>query len=321
MTSAALLIAAALMTGCAREAAEAEIKIPILGADSAGGSFTTAAAERFDVEEFTTVGAEVDYIYSEKLSVPYDTNVLEYNVKKGDRLSEGDVIAVFDSSEFDYELRNQQIITDSAYNRWKSSGSELARLEYEQEAKRLELIQYRIGLCTVRAPYDCVIWSAEKLKAGETVTAGQAVCTVAKPDEVYVTVKDSKELFAFGMPVKLKFGTSGTFTGKVVMVPEKGLKSGLDRVVIALDDGELERANEEAGSIASAGWGSVIVTSYRDYNVLCVPEKAVLQYSGETYCYIDENGERVRVPVEAGKTVDSYTVILSGLSDGDIVSY
>ena len=316
---AALVMSAAVLCGCDGSGKAGGNEIPVFYGDT-GASFTTAAAERYDVEEYTTIGASVEYLYAQTLTVPYDTNVTEYNVRRGDKLSAGDVIAAFDHSDFDYEYQNQKIRADSAYSRWQSSGSELLRLEYEQEAKKLELIQYRIDLCTIKAPYDCIITAVEPMKAGEAVEAGKKICSIAKPDEVYVTVKEQKDLFAFGMPVQLKFGTSSTFSGTVVMVPD-GTRGGINSVVIALDDGERERADAEAGSIVSAGWGSVIVTDYRDYNVLCVPEKSVMTYSGETYCYIEDNGERVRVPVEAGKTVNGLTVVLSGLSDGDVVSY
>ena len=315
----ALLFAAVMLTGCSKTEEKAEIKIPILDGTE-GGSFTTAEVKRQNVEEYRTIGAEVEYVYAEIISVPYDTNVVEYKIRKGDRLNAGDVIAEFDPSGFSYDIQNQKILADSALAKWQSSGSELARLEYEQEKKQLDLIQHKADLCTVTAPYDCVVCDLKPRKAGETVTAGEMICKIAKPDEVYVTVKDNKDLFAFGMPVSLKFGTNSTFAGTVAMVPD-GSKGGISKVVIKLDDGEFERANEEAGSIATAGWGSVIVTAYRDYNVLCVPEKAVLTYSGETYCYIEDHGERVRVPVEAGRTVGGQTVILSGLSEGDTVSY
>ncbi|MBQ9483197.1 MAG: HlyD family efflux transporter periplasmic adaptor subunit [Ruminiclostridium sp.] len=315
----ALLLAAVLTGGCSKAAEKAEIKIPILDG-SENGSFKTAEVKRQDVEEFRTIGADVEYVYAEDLPVPYDTNVIEYKIHKGDRLNAGDVIAEFDPSGFDYDIQNQKILADSAYAKWQSSGSELSRIEYEEEKKQLELIRHKADLCTVTAPYDCVICDVKPKKAGETVSAGDMICKIAKPDEVYVTVKDNKELFAFGMPVTLKFGTNSTFSGKVAMIPDTS-RGGINKVVIKLDDGELERANEEAGSIVTAGWGSVIITDYRDYDVLCVPEKAVLTYSGETYCYIEDHGERVRVPVEAGRTVGGQTVILSGLSEGDTVSY
>ena len=316
----AITISVIMMSGCSGNDTDAEIKIPILDG-SENGSFRTAGTERYDVEEYTTVGAGVEYLFADTLTVPYSTNVLSYNVKKGDRLSAGDVIAEFDSADLQYDYNSQSIYASNKYEEWKRTGSELARLEYEQEAKKLELIQYKIDLCTVKAPYDCVVCSTEQRKVGEAVEAGASVCSVAKPNEVFITVKDNKELFSFGMPVSVKFGTSGTFSGKVAMMPEPGKKNAINSVVIRLDEGELERANEEAGSIASAGWGTVIVTDYRDYNVLCVPSEAVMQYSGETYCYIEDHGERLRIPVEAGKTINDVTVILSGLNDGDVVSY
>ena len=315
----ALMLSAAMLAGCSAPEEKAEIKIPILDGTE-GGSFSTAEVTRQDVEEFRTIGAEVEYVYAETVSVPYDTNVIEYKIRKGDKISKGDIIAELDPSGFSYDIQNQKILADNALAKFQSSGSELSRLEYEQEKKQLELIQHKADLCTVTAPYDCVICDVKPKKAGETVSAGDMICRIAKPDEVYITVKDNKELFAFGMPVSLKFGTNSTFSGTVAMVPD-GSKGSLNKVVIKLDDGELERANEEAGSIATAGWGSVIITAYRDYNVLCVPESAVLTYSGETYCYIEDHGERVRVPVEAGRTVGGQTVILSGLSEGDTVSY
>lgn len=317
-TAAAVLTAAVLLLGgCNGQTAEAEIKIPILDG-KAGGSFKTAKAERHDVEEYKTIGAAVDYVYAEKLSAPFDANLLEFSVKKGTKLKEGDVIAVFDSSQFDYEYQSNKILADDAYSRYAASGNELLRLEYEQQAKRLELTQHKKDLCTIRAPYDCVVWDTEKLTTGQALTAGTPICSIAKPDEVYIKVKDDKALFSFGTPVSLKFGTASTFTGKVVSAPGASSK---ESVIIRLDDGELKKADEEAGSIVSAGWATVIVRDYRDYNVLCVPEKSVMTYSGETYCYIEDNGERIRVPVEAGRTVNGLTVVLNGLSDGDVVSY
>ncbi len=312
---AAALAAAVMLGGCAKTSAEAEIKIPLL---NAGSSFTTAAAERYDLDEFTTVGGKVDYVYADTLTAPSSANVSEYKVRKGDKLNEGDVIAVLDASMYDYELRNRRIAADDAHTRWQSSGSEFDRLDWEQKKAELALIQYKIDLCTIKAPYDCIVWKTEPFSPGTAVEEGAPVCTVAKPDEVFIRVSDKKELFAFGRAVTMKFGTEGTFTGTVVSEPQTGSNSS---VLIKLDDGELERANAEAGNIASAGWASVSVLDYSGSDVLCVPEKAVTNYSGSTYCYLDENGERVRVPVETGKTVNGLTVILSGLTDGDIVSY
>lgn len=309
-----------ILGGCSKQDAAAEIKIPILDGN-AGGSFTTAKAEKYGVSEYTTVGAEVTYPYADAVIVPADANILSYNVKKGDVLHKGDVIAVFDSSALDYDYQNQKILTDSAYARYQSSGGALAKAEYEIEAAKLDLIQYKRDCYTLTAPYDCVVSDSKFWEAGTAMEAGAQLCTIAKKDEVYIIVKGNNDAFALGRQVTMKFGTNGEFTGRVVMMPDSRGKNGINGVVIALDEGELEKANEEAGSIVSAGWATVVVKTYNDPHALCVPDKAVQTYSGNTYCYLDSGGSRIRVPVEAGKSVGGMTVILSGLSEGDIVSY
>ncbi len=312
--------AAMILGGCSKQDTSAEIKIPIIDGN-AMGSYTTAAAERADMCEYTTVGGDVTYPYADTVTVPADANLLSYNVKKGDVLQKGDVIAVFDSSSLDYDYQNQKILTDNALARYQSTGSALAKAEYEIEAGKLELIEYKRDCYTIRAPYDCVVWDSKFHEAGTAMEAGAPLCTIANKDEVYVVVKGSNDAFALGRHVTMKFGTNGEFTGRVVMMPDSRGKNGINGVVIALDEGELEKANEEAGSIVSAGWATVVVKTYNDPHALCVPDKAVQTYSGNTYCYLDSGGSRIRVPVEAGKSVGGMTVILSGLSEGDVVSY
>lgn len=316
----AIAVCAALLCGCSAADAAAEIKIPILDGN-AMGSYTTAEAQRCDVSQFSNIGAEVAYPYAEGIYAPADTNILSYNVKKGDVLQKGDIIAVFDSSALDYEYQNQKILADNALARYQSSGSALAQKEYEIEAKKLELVQYKIDCYTIRAPYDCVVWDSKFWEAGTAVEAGTQICTIADRSEVYVVVKGNDDCFELGRQVTLKFGTNSEFSGRVVMMPDPRARGGINGVVIALDEGELDRANEEAGSIVSAGWATVVVKTFNAPYALCVPNKSVLSYSGSTYCYLDRSDGRIRVPVEAGETIGDLTIILSGLSDGDVVSY
>lgn len=310
-----------LVSGCADQK-EAEIKVPIYDSNS-GTEYAKATAERRDFIKTASIGGEVSYAYSDGLCLENQSNILEYNVKKNDRLKAGDVIAVFDSSALNYDYQNQKILTDSAYSRYASSGSELDRIVYEQEKLRLELVQSRIDSYTIKAPYDCIVADVKSFETGAVVEAGTEICRVAKEDEIYVTVKDSVSSFSAGTSVKLKFGTKTEYSGKVVMTPEKGAGKGNtlnSRVLIKFDEGELPKILEEVGNIVSAGWVTVITVVYDKRNILCVPDSAVKQYSGSTYCYMESGGERVRVPVEIGDSFDGYTIILSGLSEGDIVS-
>lgn len=309
------------LSGCESERVEAEIKLPIL--EGEGEGYNTAVVEKRDFVETKSIGGSVGYVYAEALLTVAESNVLEYNAKKNQRFNEGEVIAVLDSSALDYEYKNQKILVDDAYSAYSASGSEISRLKYEQEKLKLDLIQYKIDQYTIRAPYDCVIASAKSFEIGSVVGAGQEVCSVAKPDEIYVYTNDNVNLFSTGRTVKLKFGTEKSYSGKIVMTPEgSGRKSGLNSaVIIKFEDGELEKVTEDVGNIVSSGWATIIVTTVEKYNALSVPADAVLQYSGSTYCYLSGKNGRARIPVEAGETYGGYTIINSGLTEGDIVSF
>ena len=309
------------LSGCEGERVGEEIKLPIL--EGEGKGYNTATVEKRDFIETKSIGGSVGYVYAEALVTVAESNILESYAKNGKIFKEGEVIAVFDSSALDYEYKNQKILLDDAYSAYSASGSELSRLKYEQEKLKLDLIQYRIDQYTIKAPYDCVIASSKSYEIGSVVGAGAEVCTVAKPDEIYVYTNDNVALFSTGRTVKLKFGTEKSYSGKIVMTPDgTGRKNGLNSsVIIKFEDGELERILEEVGNIVTSGWVTIVVTAVEKYNALAVPADAVMKYSGSTYCYLSGKNGRARIPVDVGETYGGYTIINSGLTEGDIVSF
>lgn len=312
-----------LLSGCgSREAVEAEIKIPIL--EEGAAEYQTVTVTRGDVMQTANVAGKIGYIYADELTTDFSANILEFRAKRGDKLKEGDVIAVFDSSALDYDYSSAKILADDAYSKYLSSGSESARLEYEICQKELELVQYRRDLYTIRAPYDCIVTSTASFEIGEAVGEGEKVCTVAREGEIYVTTDESKNYFRTGMPVSVKFGSTGEYSAHVVMTPagsDSARGSLNSQVVIAFDEGELERALNDVDNLLSAGWATIIVATVQKYNVLTLPEYAVKSFSGSDYCSLIDNGERVRVPVQLDGIYGGTAVILTGVSEGDAVAY
>lgn len=326
--TALIISAVALFSGCTRKAAiDAEIKVPVLEGGNAL-SYNTATVQVTDIEETKNVGGGIGYIYADTLYTSFKSNVVEYVAERNQKLKEGDVIAIFDSSALDYEYQNQKILADDAHAKYLSSGSEAARLQYEIEAKKLELVQYKIDRYTIRAPYDCIITSLESLAPGAEVDVGTKVCTVAKEGEVYLYTGKDTGLFNVGMTVEAKFGSGGSYIGRVVMVPgtdrgwsEKGKVNINECVTIKLEEGELQRLTEEVDNVISAGWATIIVPTVQKYNVLTLPEDAVATFSGSTYCSILNNDMQVRIPVEVEGVYNGLAVIRSGLEEGDTVIY
>lgn len=317
----ALVVSAAMLTACGNSAKVAEeIKIPIY--DSEDSTANTAVAEYMDLSMTDAIGASVGYPYADAIFSQNEGNLLSYELKVGDKLLEGDTIAVIDSSSLNYEYTSQKIMADDAYDAYAISGSNADYLKYQEEQKSLELIQYKIDCFTIKAPYDCIVTDTAKLTIGEVIASDAYICTVAKTDEVRVFVDQQTDKFALGTQVSVKL-TAGSYTGRVTMVPSgNGSRDGSNLsnyVVITLDEGELERMLTDTPNAVSAGWATVYVTTVDKHNVLAVPEAAVKQFSGSIYCNLVDNGEKVQIPVEVGNTYNGYTIILSGLTEGDTV--
>lgn len=322
------IAAVALCSSCSQQAAiDAEIKIPVLENGSAL-SYNTATAQITDIEETQNIGGGIGYIYADTLYTDFESNILEYHAQRGQTLKEGDVIAVFSAAALDYEYQNQKILADDAYAKYAATGSETARLEYEIQSKALELVQYKIDQYTIRAPYDCIVTSAESFATGAVVPAGSKICSVAKEGEIYLYTSSNTKLFNVGMQVEAKFGADGSYKGRVVMVPggersrsERGTININECVSIKLEEGELERLISEVDNVITAGWATIIVPTVQKYNVLTLPEEAVATFSGSTYCSIMNNGVQVRIPVEVEGVYNGLAVIRSGLDEGDEVIY
>lgn len=321
------LAATALLSSCtAQDAVNAEIQIPVFEG-GATGNFETATVALTDIELTQNVGGSIGYAYADTIFTFFESNLLEFNVKRGDVLKEGDVIAVFDSSSLDYDYNSQKILADDAYAKYLSTGSESARLEYEIQKKQLEYIQYQIDQFTIKAPYDCVVTNIGDFVVGSVVSYGKEVCTVAKEDEIYLYTSKSADLFHVGMQVSAKFGTDDEYMARVVSVPEPGAKGSRGSVnmntcvVMKLDDGEMERVTSEINNVVSAGWATIVVPTVQKYNVMTLPEEAIAQFSGSTYCSIFNNGLQVRIPVEVEAVYDGLAVIKNGLREGDEVIY
>lgn len=310
-----------------REAVDAEIRIPILS-DGSAAEYRIVSVTFGDLEQTSNIAGNIGYLFADQLFTETESNLIEYCAERGERLSAGDPIAVFDSSSLDYDYNNQKALADSAYADYLSSGSEAARLSYEIETKKLEYLEYQRDQFTIRAPYDCVVTAVERgLEVGSVVPEGTLVCTVAKEDEVYVYTTENTSAFRTGMPVKVKFGSSGEYSCRVITVPEEGARNGRGSVnpnacaVLGFEEGELERLIAEVDNVLTAGWATLIVPTVQKYDVMLLPEEAVKNFSGSTYCSLMDGGRRVRIPVEVDGVYNGTAVILSGVSVGDEIAY
>ena len=347
-TKTALAAALALtLTACsANESVDGEIQIPIYQPDQL---FSTTTVQRMDLSSTQSVGATVGYAFSDALSTAHDGNLISINVNQYQELKEGDVIAVIDSSALNYTYLEQEIVTQSAYERYLSTGSEADRLTYEYENARLNAVQYEIDSYTITAPYDCIVTDvARMIEPGTDLPAGTYICSVAYPDDIYVYLNvDPKSAVPSPFPLGSKVSvtlTGAAHEGTVISFPAStaykygeryevqnlgwggnndplGGPTSADSsryAIIGFEPEVLAALLEETPNAVIAGWATVVVTTERMNNVLCVPTSAV-QSRDATYVYLYEDGQKLQIPVRTGASINGYTVILGGLKEGDVI--
>ena len=348
ITKTAIVSALALvLTACSTQGAvDGEIQIPIYSPEEL---FSTTTAQRMDLSSTQSIGATIGYAFSDALSTAHDGNLISINVNQYQELKEGDVIAVIDSSALNYTYLEQEIITSAAYEQYLATGSEADRLTYEYQQAILDAVQYEIDSYTITAPYDCIVTDvARMIEPGTELSAGTYICSVAYPEDIYVylgvdTRSETPSPFQLGSKVSVTL-TGASYEGTVVSFPVStaykygdsyerqslGWGGGNDPLggstsanssryaIIGFEPEVLAALLEETPNAVVAGWATVVVTTERVNNVLCVPSAAV-KSRDTTYVYLYENGQKLQIPVKTGTSINGYTVILGGLKEGDEV--
>lgn len=337
----AAFIALTLTACSAADGTGGEIQIPIYNAEE---KVETYQVTRQDLSESQSMAASIGYALSDALSTTYDGNLVSMDIRQYQYLNEGDVIAVIDSSALDYTYLEQEIIMEGAYADYQQSGSEADRIRYEYEKARLDAIQYEIDSYTIKAPYDCIVSHVASLEIGAELPRGTYVCSVAKADEIYVYTgvdpsSSTVSPFQLGSKVNVTL-TGNSYEGTVVSVPKSRAYNKQEQAelqplvwggfggnnlpsvdssknaIIGFEPDVLAAMLEETSNAVVAGWATVSVVTSQMNNVLCVPSNAV---SNRAFAYLYEDGHKVQIPVETGPTINGYTVILSGLKEGDVV--
>lgn len=343
-----VMTAAIMLTACSGNV-DNEIRIPIYEASNSN-KFSTAEVKRMDLEEKQKIAGEIGYACSDSLSLSRSGNLVSVNVTKFQELKEGDVIAVIDSSDLDYDLRKQQIMADAAYEEYQATGSEAARLNYEYEKACLEKVKYEVDSYTLRAPYDCIISDLASTSVGEEMNAGTYICSVAPTDGIFAFIRvDSNRQSPFKLGRKVDITLTGNpHEGTVVSVPKSNsYRFGLEQAsyssagdtaiqpmrfedklsgptaadsgsyaIIKFEPEVLAEILEETPNAVNAGWATIEVTTRRLRNVLAVPSSAIVT-TDTTYVYLYQDGQRLMTPIITGESINGYTVVTGGITEGD----
>jgi len=189
---------------------------------------------------------------------------------------------------------------------------------------QIALLEYQRANARFTAPQQATV-AAVYAKEGDVIAAGLPLITLYQPGEYEVEVFLLAEDVLHVQPcmeVHVAFkGQSGEieFDGEVSRIAQ----TAVERISsLGLVEQRVKVTVLLTGDVSGLRSGydmDVTFVTRREENRLAVPKTALFTYEGGSALWVARNGIAEIQPVEKGLETDDETVIISGLTDGDLI--
>ena len=298
---------------------------------------TTAIEEEKKVSAITINEAVFEHYFEIQGSVKADKNVLvlpevgglisKISVQEGQQIMKGSVIATINSdivSSNMKELEEQRDLAKYMYDKQQSLydkgvGTELALKQAEGQFKTLEQtiesLKTQQGKFVVKAPFDGYVEQVLPVQ-GEMVGPASPIIRLIALENMSVKA-DISESYLKGINMnsaaQLRFPSLG-------LEPMTGLKlkrigkfvNPINRTITI----EIDVPTKVEGVVPNL-MSVLKIRDYVDSSALAVPTSVIRKDLEVPSVYLITNGKAIRTEVVLGRSSGDYTVIESGISDGD----
>lgn len=249
----------------------------------------------------------------------------KFNIKAGDTIKKGDVIAELDDSDIRFSIKQQDIklkLAQLAYDQAvknQSSDYEIQRAGLLLESEKLQMEQLNSSLkkCILTADMSGKVIYAADVKLAQFINSFQTLVTIADPNTQQIQCEGTNTNFGVGNKVSIKLINS-TLEGEVVSNTAQ-LKSG-DQEVKKGPDIIVIKFSDPAKSTNIGDNVTVSCTVEKKENILLVPKKAVKYGAGDhPFVQIPVKGDVLDRYIETGLDDGNNVEVLSGLSEGEEV--
>ncbi len=279
------------------------------------------------------------------LSFRVDGEVTELNVKVGQFVAAGDIIAQLDTADYELERRRLEASLEQAlaglkrawadYDRTRSlyeaqnvSKSVLdrdqalyksAKAQHDVTAVALEIAQKQLDYCTLNAPMDGYI-SEVSIEAYQTIKSGQAIAKLTQGKDLE---------FEIGIPESLigQIHVDGDATVSFQSASERPLRAVISEISVTTTKSStypvVLRVLEYDERIRSGMIGEATI-NFADSDSISttVPPSAVVGASGKqqfVWVYQPATGSVSRRNVQVGSLVSKGIVVNAGLKPGEVI--
>ncbi len=288
----------------------------------------TTRVTRGDVRQVLTVPGEVVAASTRALSFSAAGRLVELNVRAGDQVNEGKVLASLDQAplrlalaqaQVEYQIKVNTLSQIRASNPITSTDVRQAELNMRSAEADLKQAQADLTDAVMIAPFTGRVLSVTG-QVGDTISARTTVVEVADLNQIEVqTSIGQQDVVAVqaGQPATISFDArpSETFTGKVSrVVPKRASTSGAVTYTVFVS---VDKA--PTGLLPGMTADADVIIAERK-NVLILPRRSIRATTNATVnLSVIQNGQTQSRSVKVGLVGDVNVEIISGLQEGDQV--
>lgn len=249
-------------------------------------------------------------------------NLKSINVKIGDKVKKGDLLAELDTDTLVSNIKQQEIVV-------KLNELQLEKIKANPEPNTFDLQAAQLNLQSVRLKLDDMKRTNEKSKlystitgfvvyldavnAGDYVNVNKTLITVADPTKLHLKYSgDQAGKFLEGTPLDIKF-KGDEYKGAVIASPfnnpADANKNAINTVYIRIDKLATET---NIGDTAE-----VTLTIAKKENVIVISKNLINTYTGRNYVQVMENNVKYERDVELGLETATEVEIVKGIKEGD----
>jgi RND family efflux transporter MFP subunit len=328
-----LMTCLVLLSACSGQTTQAEptptpIPTPVIPTKP------TYKVARGDVEQLLKFTGRIVPVDEQGLFFGVGGRVDEVLVQQGDAVKAGQLLAVLESGNREFDLKRSQIFLEMAQLSLQSTILQLPKntkaytetitlKEKEVELAQLNLDELNKAVADSRiiSPIDGVIRSLN-LRDGAVAEPFEPVIVVADLSNLEVSGDvggDSMTKLAEGMevtitPVVLE---GDALTGKIYSLPYpygSGSKDALDQSLRIAVDQDLVAGGYEVGDLVE-----VVVLLEKSEDILWLPPQAIRTFEGRKFVVVKDGDGQRRVDVRTGLQSDDRVEILEGVEEGQVI--
>lgn len=285
-------------------------------------------------ESYISIQGNVDTHENILIYPEYQGVLTTVNVKEGQRVSKGQVLAKIDDGGLSSQLaqlETQYELAKTTYERqqrlWDQQiGSEIqllqAKTNMESTESSVKQLRSQLDKTTIRAPFSGVIDEIITEQGQVVGSGGQALMRIVSLDNMYVkaAVPESyMQSVTEGSSVKINLASIDTVVdGKISNVGN--FINPTNRTFQV----EVKIPNTEA-KIKPNMMANLQINNYSKEEAITIPVIAIQESAaGEKYVYVltdmeDDEAKVIRTQIETGRKSGGFVEVLSGLSDNDVI--